>query len=124
MWARVPHPGSRPKNSRVIGLTTWVVNRRRNQSLVVAATVRPLLARSGGGCHRDLDHRCVPRPNVPPARPEIVTRPWWDQTYVGRPSPRVDDDPGSGRPARGDGDGAAYRPTGAVSCSLLDHRRT
>src|SRR3989442_15009699 len=60
MWARVPHPGSRPKNSRVIGLTTWVVNRRRNQSLVVAATVPPLLARSGGVCHRDLDHRCVP----------------------------------------------------------------
>src|SRR5436190_3529543 len=73
MWARVPHPGSRPKNSRVIGLTTWVVNRRRNQSLVVEATVPPLLARSRGVCHRDLDHRCVPRSNVPPARPEIVT---------------------------------------------------
>src|SRR5712691_11053896 len=62
MWARVPHPGSRPKNSRVIGLTTWVVNRRKNQSLVVAATVPPLLARSGGVCHRDLDRECVPCP--------------------------------------------------------------
>src|SRR3989442_12795044 len=62
MWARVPHPGSRPKNSRVIGLTTWVVNRRRNQSLVVEATVPPLLARSGGVCHRDLDTGAFPGP--------------------------------------------------------------